>query len=131
MTNITLNILYVGIGGILGAILRYEISRYIKESRKIIIPIETFIINVSGAFLLNFLSSPKINLDLSYNIKLFLTTGFLGAFTTYSTFSHDTVDLIKKKEHFYAFMYMFLTVIFGLIGGILGYYVGNSVGKFI
>ncbi len=92
--------LYVGIGGFFGAILRYEISRHIKEKRQIIIPIETFIINVLGSFLLNFLSSPKINVNLDDDVKLFLTTGFLGAFTTYSTFSHETIDLIKNKNIF-------------------------------
>lgn len=125
------SILYVGIGGIFGTILRYEISRHIKENREIVIPIETFIINVLGAFLLNFLSSPKINVNLSYDVKLFLTTGFLGAFTTYSTFSHETVDLIKNKKYFHAFIYMSLTIIFGLIGGVLGYYLGNYMGKLI
>lgn len=119
------NILYVGIGGIFGAILRYEISRHIEESRKIIVPIETFIINVLGSFMLNFLSSPGINIDISYNIKLFLTAGFLGAFTTYSTFSHETISLIKDKKYFHAFIYMSSTIIFGLAGGVLGYFIGN------
>ncbi|ADD01367.1 CrcB protein [Thermoanaerobacter italicus Ab9] len=123
--------LYVGIGGFFGAILRYEISRHIKERRQIIIPIETFIINVLGSFLLNFLSSPKINVNLDDDVKLFLTTGFLGAFTTYSTFSHETIDLIKNKKYFQAFKYMSLTIIFGLIGGVLGYYIGNCVGNLI
>ncbi|MDK2814377.1 MAG: fluoride exporter [Thermoanaerobacter sp.] len=123
--------LYVGIGGFFGAILRYEISRHIKEKRQIIIPIETFIINVLGSFLLNFLSSPKINVNLDDDVKLFLTTGFLGAFTTYSTFSHETIDLIKNKKYFQAFKYMSLTIIFGLIGGVLGYYIGNCVGNLI
>ncbi|ADH59889.1 CrcB protein [Thermoanaerobacter mathranii subsp. mathranii str. A3] len=123
--------LYVGIGGFFGAILRYEISRHIKEKRQIIIPIETFIINVLGSFLLNFLSSPKINVNLDDDVKLFLTTGFLGAFTTYSTFSHETIDLIKNKKYFQAFKYMALTIVFGLIGGVVGYYIGNCVGNLI
>lgn len=120
-----------GLEEFFGAILRYEMSRHIKENREIIIPIETFIINVLGAFLLNFLSSPKINVNLSYDVKLFLTTGFLGAFTTYSTFSHETVYLIKDKKYFHAFIYMSLTIIFGLIGGILGYYIGFYIGNLI
>ncbi|MBT1279425.1 fluoride efflux transporter CrcB [Thermoanaerobacter sp. CM-CNRG TB177] len=123
--------LYVGIGGFFGAILRYEISRHIKEKRQIIIPIETFIINVLGSFLLNFLSSPKINVNLDDDVKLFLTTGFLGAFTTYSTFSHETIDLIKNKKYCQAFKYMALTIVFGLIGGVVGYYIGNCVGNLI
>ncbi|WP_434654945.1 fluoride efflux transporter CrcB [Thermoanaerobacterium thermosaccharolyticum] len=119
------NILLVGLGGVFGAILRYEISRHIKENREFIVPIETFVINVLGAFLLNVLSNPKIVHFFDNDIRLFIMTGFIGAFTTYSTFSHETIYLLRQKHYVHAFLYSASTVIVGLIGAYLGYYIGN------
>ncbi|WP_096233518.1 fluoride efflux transporter CrcB [Thermoanaerobacterium sp. RBIITD] len=119
------NILYVGLGGIFGAILRYEISRHIKENRDFIVPVETFLINTMGAFLLNILSNPKVFYIMNNDIRLFLLTGFIGAFTTYSTFSHETISLLRQKHYLHAFLYSAMTVIIGLLGAFFGYYVGN------
>jgi len=119
------NIFLVGLGGVFGAILRYEISRHIKENREIVVPIETFVVNVLGAFLLNVLSNPKIVHFFDNDVKLFIMTGFIGAFTTYSTFSHETIHLLRQKHYIHAFLYSTSTVIIGLIGAFLGYYIGN------
>lgn len=120
-----LNIIFVGIGGVIGTILRYNISRNIKESRDYIVPIETFIINIIGAFVLNIFSNPNVLKIINSNIKLFIMTGFIGAFTTYSTFSHETISLIRQKYYKHALLYSGSTVIIGLIGGLLGYFIGN------
>ncbi|MGB9680096.1 MAG: fluoride efflux transporter CrcB [Thermoanaerobacteraceae bacterium] len=118
------NIILVGFGGFAGALLRYELSKNIKEKRAIDIPIETFFINIIGAFFLNLLLSPKFKIYFNHDQILFLTTGFLGAYTTFSTFSAETVELFKMGKHGDAFIYMFFTVLFGIIGGIIGFYVG-------
>lgn len=120
-----LNMLLVGLGGIFGAILRYEISRHIKENREFVVPLEKFIINVTGALLLSFLSSPKLIHLFNNDVKLFVMTGFIGAFTTYSTFSHETIDLFRNRHYVHAFLYSSVTVVFGLIGAFLGYYIGS------
>ena len=120
-----LNILMVGLGGIIGALLRYELSKHIKEKRDVIVPIETFIINTFGAFLLNLLSNPNIYRLISNDMKLFVITGFIGAFTTYSTFSHESISLIRDKHYLHAFIYIALTVIMGLLGAALGYFLGS------
>lgn len=119
------NILYVGLGGIFGAILRYEISRHIKENRDFIVPVETFLINTMGAFLLNILSNPKVFYIMNNDIRLFILTGFIGAFTTYSTFSHETISLLRQKHYLHAFLYSAMTIIIGLLGAFFGYYIGN------
>lgn len=119
------NILYVGLGGIFGAILRYEISRHIKENRDFIVPVETFLINTMGAFLLNILSNSKVFYIMNNDIRLFILTGFIGAFTTYSTFSHETISLLRQKHYLHAFLYSAMTIIIGLLGAFFGYYIGN------
>lgn len=119
------NILYVGLGGIFGAILRYEISRHVKENRDFIVPVETFLINTMGAFLLNILSNPKVFYIMNNDIRLFILTGFIGAFTTYSTFSHETISLLRQKHYLHAFLYSAMTIIIGLLGAFFGYYIGN------
>lgn len=119
------NILYVGLGGIFGAILRYEISRHVKENRDFIVPVETFLINTMGAFLLNILSNSKVFYIMNNDIRLFILTGFIGAFTTYSTFSHETISLLRQKHYLHAFLYSAMTIIIGLLGAFFGYYIGN------
>nr|WP_314278363.1 CrcB family protein [uncultured Peptostreptococcus sp.] len=111
-----INILLVAFGGGIGALMRYIISTYIQKKNKLKIPIHTMIINITGSFLLayvlkNIKDSPLV---------LFLTTGFLGGFTTFSTLMIESQDLIYKDKKIYAYIYICLSLVLSILAFFLG-----------
>ena len=115
-----LKFLYVGLGGALGAVLRYSFS-FLP-----IAPNKTIFINIIGAIVIGFVSFFSKNIKvLDQRLFLFLTTGLCGGFTTFSTFSLETVQLIEKNEYFLALLYSLGTVMLSLIGIYIGYYLAK------
>lgn len=111
-----INILLVAFGGGMGALMRYVISAYIQKKNKLKIPIHTMIINITGSFLLayvlkNVKDSPLV---------LFLTTGFLGGFTTFSTLMIESRDLIYNDKKIYAYIYICLSLVLSILAFFLG-----------
>jgi CrcB protein len=92
------HILFIALGGSAGAIARYLISRSLGLSMNSLIPIGTFFVNVTGSFLIGFFYALFDLLIVSNDMKGLLTIGFLGAFTTFSTFSLETVNLFHDGE---------------------------------
>lgn len=111
-----MNYLIVGVGGVIGAILRYTIGKIFSEVMEKDHPVATLFINVIGSFLIGYLSTKH----LSGEYKLFLMTGLLGGFTTYSTFMLETSRYIKKDKHIKALIYVFVSLVAGIIAAIVG-----------
>ena len=121
-------ILLLGTGGFIGSNLRYFAGKLVQSISGNEFPWGTFIINITGSTLLGFiffisLSGNKI----SENTRLFLGTGLLGAFTTFSTFSLETVQLFKKGLGLQAGLNIVLNLGVGLLG-VLG---GMALAKLI
>ncbi len=112
-------LIIIGVGGALGSVTRYKLGRFIGNKSTTTIPIGTLIINITGAFLLGILS----NLNMDKNIYMFLTEGFLGAYTTFSTFMYEGFNLIQEKEKLNMFIYIVGTLILGIICFALGYFI--------
>lgn len=91
------DILIVGLGGLIGAILRYVISGIVQNG--FYFPLGTLFVNSSGSFLLSFImySSEYVGL-LSGDSKNFLTIGMLGSYTTMSTFSYESFRMLESGE---------------------------------
>lgn len=106
----------VGIGGACGSIVRFELGRLIAVRSKARIPWGTFIINITGALLLGFIS----NIGVNTNITHLLADGFLGAYTTFSTFMYEGFNLFQDKEKLNAFIYILGSLILGVIFFALG-----------
>lgn len=111
-----MNYLIVGVGGVIGAILRYIVGKIFREVMDKDHPVATLFINVIGSFLIGYLSTKH----LSSEYKLFLMTGLLGGFTTYSTFMLETSRYIKKDKHIKALIYVFVSLVAGIIAAIVG-----------
>ena len=118
-----MDILAVGIGGAIGACLRFFVSQIIVYEAGF--PLATFIANCLGCFLLSYLLSGKL-LSAYPKIKLALTTGLLGSFTTFSTFSSETISLISDQLYGIAFVYVLLSAIGGLLLSFVGYRLGSG-----
>jgi len=90
-------LLFVAIGGALGAVLRYSISSGVYNWFGRAFPYGTLVVNVIGSLAIGLLSVLLIEkFNVSQDIKLGLVVGVLGALTTFSTFSWDTVDLLQQ-----------------------------------
>ncbi len=102
----------VGIGGMIGAIGRYVISLLFQASE--VFPYATLITNLIGCFLLSFvLNKGLINQKLSPEMFAALGTGMIGAFTTFSTFAVETVEL-WQTNHYLSILYIVLSIFGGL-----------------
>ena len=119
------NVLLVGFGGAFGSIIRYLISSaYSKyQPSNIGFPYPTFIANMIGCILIGMLMAyilKDINIEKD-TFKLLLVTGFCGGFTTFSSFSFETIQLIQNQQTTTAIIYVCMSIIIGL-GFTLGAY---------
>lgn len=106
------NFILVFLGGGLGSSVRYLMGLLMK-SNPTGFPSATFMVNITGCLLIGLLY-PLLNFE-NQNLKLFLLIGFLGGYTTFSTFSQETVHMINSGLHLSAFFYLILSNIFGLL----------------
>ena len=114
-------IIYVGIGGCIGAAIRYLITIYSSKLFNSSIPLGTLMANVLGGFLIGAIMEISMSTDLiSPHLKLFLTTGVMGGLTTFSTFSYETINLIGDGKYLLGIGNVFLNLILSLGGVILG-----------
>jgi len=112
-----IHILYIGIGGFCGAVSRYLVSKYLSNLIASF-PLGTLAVNVSGSFVLGFIMySIGSGRTMPTNLRDMITIGFIGAFTTMSTFSYETFRLTELNEFFFAFLNLFLNLLlcFGAI----------------
>ena len=115
------NMLVIALGGALGALSRYGLGVWISNKWIQGFPLHTFLINVSGAFLLGFLNILFIErLTVSPLWRLGIGVGFLGAFTTFSTFGFEVISLLEGGSFFTAGLYTSLSIIVGFTGVALG-----------
>jgi fluoride exporter len=114
-------ILFVGIGGGFGSMLRYMISLFIGRHVPIVFPVGTFLVNISGCFLIGvFYSLATKYTGLDPEWRLFLITGICGGYTTFSTFSYDGLILIKQGSTISFMIYAIGSVVIGLLATFAG-----------
>lgn len=113
--------LLVATGGFFGAITRFAISNWFKKRNKTSFPIATFFINITGAFLLGYI----IGNGVTTSWQLLLGTGFMGAFTTFSTFKLESVQLFNGKNFGILFLYLSATYTIGILFAFLGMKLGG------
>lgn len=122
-----MNFLYVFLGAGLGGGLRYYISGLVQKY-SVVFPLGTLAVNVLGSILLGFL---LFGLDdkelLPKNMKLLLGTGLCGGFTTFSTFSVETFNLLKQSEYLLAAGNIALNLFLTVLGVFVGYLLTKSV----
>ncbi len=123
-----MNALAVGLGGFIGATSRYFVSTFVNKFNTSGFPVATLIINVLGSFLMGLLTQLLVGLcPDNKKIQLFLTTGILGGFTTFSTFSLETVNLFQDGKAVFGVANIVLSVVFCLIGVILGKMLAKTI----
>lgn len=111
----------VGGGGVLGAIARYEIGDWIMTRGGATFPWGTLLVNLSGSLVLGFyLTLATERFTARPATRLFIATGFLGGYTTFSTFSYEAVRLVQAGEPVRALLYVAVSLLAGITAVILG-----------
>jgi CrcB protein len=118
-----LDVMWVGLGGGLGSLLRWLIGRGVGERYHGDFPVATILINASGAFAIAYLSVLfKVDWHDRYGTALnsAVLTGMLGGFTTFSSMQLDAVKLARKSGGMRAASYLLLSILAGLLAAVLG-----------
>jgi fluoride exporter len=122
-------LLAVAIGGGIGAVLRYGVTLLANQHGGILFPYGTVFVNVVGSFLIGFLMMYfNSHMNLPATVKLFIITGILGGFTTFSTFNMELLTFIRANEMALGLLYGGLNVVgaflfcwLGIVAGVLLY----------
>jgi CrcB protein len=122
------NYLIIGLGGFLGAVARYTVALWVGQRWGRTFPLGTFVVNISGSFLISLLMSLFTErFMVSPQVRLFLVVGFIGAYTTFSTFEYETGNLLKDGEWSIALANVILSVIAGFVALKLGELIAKSI----
>ncbi len=115
-------ILAVGSGGFLGAVLRLYLNSLVSQKLPHTLPFGTLSVNLIGSFIIGVLIAFFTYTSLNVHLKSFLTTGFLGGLTTFSTFAMESFLLLSGGQIFYAFLNITLNTFGSISMAALGYY---------
>ncbi|HYG38178.1 MAG TPA: fluoride efflux transporter CrcB [Cytophagales bacterium] len=111
----------VFLGGGLGSMARYILSKVIVQTYSTTFPVGTFLVNIIGCFIIGIvLTLPERFGNITVPWKLFLATGFCGGFTTFSAFAYENNNLIQNREILYFILYTTLSVLVGLLATFSG-----------
>jgi CrcB protein len=111
---------YVAIGSAAGGASRFALSNFIQQ-RSGAFPLGTLLINITGSLLLGFLMRYALgSTSVSAETRALLTTGFCGGYTTFSTFSYETIKLIEDGDYRRATIYVVASVVVSLVATVLG-----------
>ena len=113
-------ILMIGVGGFIGSICRYLLSLLIQNKFLSTYPFGTLSVNIIGCFLIGIIYALSDSGHFSVEWRLFLATGIMGGFTTFSTFSNETVSMLRDAQYGNALLYVSGSVILGLLATFCG-----------
>lgn len=122
-----IHIIYIGVGGFIGAVSRYLLSRYISNLLPSF-PFGTLTVNVLGSFILGFIMySITAGRNISPELREFITIGIIGGFTTMSAFAYESFRLAELNQ----FMLFALNIALNIILGIGAIYAGKALASYI
>jgi CrcB protein len=123
-----LQVLFVALGGAIGSAARYLVGGWFAARFGAAFPYGTFVINVTGSFIVGlFLAFAQERVSLSPYWRLFFAVGFVGGYTTFSTFEYESIRLIQDDEMLLAAVYLIGSVVTGGIAAIAGIALGSWI----
>ena len=119
---------WIGIGGVLGAVVRYGLNTWLAVRWGAEFPYGTLFVNLSGSFVLCLvIAMLGRGVDVAPHLRLALTAGFLGSFTTFSTFSADALLLFESGHIARGLGYVIGSIAGGGLMGAMGLFLGRSI----
>jgi fluoride exporter len=123
-----LELFCVALGGAIGSVTRYLLGGWFASRFGALFPYGTFVVNVSGSFIIGlFLAFAEQRVWLSPYWRLFGGVGFVGGYTTFSTFEYESIRLLQDGEMLLGALYLIGSVAVGAVGAIAGMAVGSSI----
>lgn len=113
-------LLIIGIGGFIGSISRYLVTLFVQNKFLATFPFGTLSVNIMGCFLIGLVYALSEKGNITAEWRLFLITGMLGGFTTFSSFSNETVSMLRDAQYGFALLYISCSVIIGLLATFFG-----------
>lgn len=117
----------VASGGAFGSLARYSIAVLCEKMSTVNFPLATLTVNILGSFFIGFCWNYFDRVHISNELRLLIFTGFLGGFTTFSTFSRETVQLFKAGQPIQAITYLLTSNVVGLAAVVLGFFISYRV----
>ncbi len=114
-------ILAIGTGSFIGGVLRYLLSQMVQTKFLTTFPFGTLTVNIIGCFLIGLVFGLTDRDNLTQEWRLFLATGLLGGFTTFSAFSIESLSMFRDGQFFYATAYISSSVVVGIIATFIGF----------
>lgn len=121
------SIIYVFIGGGTGSVLRYLMQMVINRNIITAFPLGTFVVNIIGCMLIGMFYTLSDRFNLSQDVRLLLTVGLCGGFTTFSTFSTESLNLLKGELYGMSLLYTLSSVAIGIIFTFAGIWLGKNL----
>lgn len=115
-----MGLLAVFFGGGMGSLSRYLLSKFVNDHTNVLFPVGTLAVNITGCLIIGFLFSTFGKIVVPSETRLLLITGFLGGFTTFSSFGLESVNLLKENGAFPALLNIALNLVIGLAFVLLG-----------
>lgn len=123
-----MEILGVAIAGSLGAVSRYLVANWIGTKHDSSFPWGTFFINITGSFLLGFVATVSFFLFSTSEVyRTIISVGFIGAYTTFSTFSFESFNLISEGSYLQAFLNLIISPTLGIIAAVIGIELAKTI----
>ncbi|MCX6231567.1 MAG: fluoride efflux transporter CrcB [Bacteroidetes bacterium] len=113
-------LLAIGTGSFIGGVLRYLLSQLIQTKVYSTFPFGTLTVNILGCFVIGLVFGLSDKAILPQEWRLFLATGVLGGFTTFSAFSNETVYMLRDGQFWYASAYVGISVFIGIVATFIG-----------
>ena len=115
------NLIIIGVGGAFGAVARHLVGALVIRHVSWAFPLGTFLVNLSGCFFIGLLYGIAVRYSwLTLEWRLFLITGICGGYTTFSSFSFESISLVRQGHYTYFFLYVLGSVILGLLATVIG-----------
>lgn len=113
-------LLIIGTGSFIGGTFRYLLSQFIQTKFLSTFPFGTLSVNIIGCFLIGLVFGLADRGNLTQEWRLFLATGLIGGFTTFSAFSNETVSMLRDGQLWYSLAYIISSIVFGLTATFVG-----------
>lgn len=121
-------LIYIFLGGGIGSVFRYLLHLLINGKGPVLgFPWSTFTINITGSLLIGVFYALSTRYNLSSETRLFLTVGLCGGFTTFSTFSNESLFLFKEGAYGILSIYILSSIILGILAVLAGAYFTNKI----
>ena len=122
-----MTLLYIALAGAAGSVSRYLLGEWIQRTAAARIPMGTLAVNVIGSFVIGLVMTMYLARgEMDSRARIAITVGFLGGFTTYSSFAFETVTLIEKKQVASALLYIGLTLVTAALAATAGIALGRA-----